>query len=343
MEKNINDYLNEDQIENIMNKMKKRTGKVWNIPPLLYCLQNNDQLWYTILLLLGSNHKAGNECGETPFKTWAKKLTEMKEFSKFDAFLVRWVLTNDEWLELMTILSENKSKFCLKFLLDCRRDVHVWKTAQKTAGETPLHIACQSSHFEVIGQLFDLGADVNARNCWGNTPLIVGKSYPITAKLMEHNQININLANNKQQTPLILRAHEGYKAVVELLLARGASVNLTDEEGRTALHWAALGKLKTNNDCLQLLINHGADLAIRDKNGQIALHLAAKFGRMENLELLISKGSEVSTMDNCGNTPLHLATEFDCKVQKKRDIFHVHAKWKCHKFLLEKGADQTIR
>ena len=126
-------------------------------------------------------------------------------------------------------------------------------------------------------------------------------------------------------------------------MARGASVNLTDEEGRTALHWTALGKLKTNNDCLQLLINHGADLAIRDKNGQIALHLAAKFGRMENLELLISKGSEVSAMDNCGNTPLHLATEVDCKVQKKRDIFHVHAKWKCHKFLLEKGADQTIR
>lgn len=51
-------------------------------------------------------------------------------------------------------------------------------------------------------------------------------------------------------------AFVGHKDVVELLIARGADVNIRDRGGRTALRWAKHGR---NKEIVELLQKHGAE------------------------------------------------------------------------------------
>jgi ankyrin repeat protein len=60
--------------------------------------------------------------------------------------------------------------------------------------------------------------------------------------------------------------------VVDLLLARGASLDDADNRGRTALMIAAGLSDRTVVD---LFLRHGADRTLKDKDGKTALDLAA--------------------------------------------------------------------
>jgi ankyrin repeat protein len=96
----------------------------------------------------------------------------------------------------------------------------------------------------------------------------------------------------------------GNKAMVELLLSRGADVNAADGFGRTALHIAAeKGFLAV----AEVLLAHHADLNARDSqsNGErTPLHLAAERGNVEMLKWLIARGADINARSKNGSTPL---------------------------------------
>ena len=75
--------------------------------------------------------------------------------------------------------------------------------------------------------------------------------------------------------------------MVALLLDRmeGADVAAKDEDGRTALHWAAE---RGHKDVVALLLDKmDRDLiAAKDEDGQTALHLAAEEGHKDVVALL---------------------------------------------------------
>ena len=62
----------------------------------------------------------------------------------------------------------------------------------------------------------------------------------VAAALVMEGRACIELKNNRGQTPLFLSASQGHWGVVELLVANGADVGITDEEGDTALHVAII-------------------------------------------------------------------------------------------------------
>lgn len=51
---------------------------------------------------------------------------------------------------------------------------------------------------------------------------------------------DINIRNNRNQTPLQLGVMQGHTDLVQLLVAEGADVNMEDEDGDTAMHVALL-------------------------------------------------------------------------------------------------------
>jgi ankyrin repeat protein len=136
------------------------------------------------------------------------------------------------------------------------------------------------------------GADVNARDEWGDTPLHKAASddnKELTALLLAHGA-NVNARDDIGHTPL----HSAlYKDESELLLAHGADVNAKDNEGKTPLHHAASddpkdfkGAVKQITEWdlarIELLLAHGADVNAKDNDGRTPLFYA-KIGAIAKL------------------------------------------------------------
>ena len=105
------------------------------------------------------------------------------------------------------------------------------------------------------------------------------------------------------QTALMHAAQLGNIECLDLLLKAGADINYRNNEGKTALHFAA-----PHPDCVRFLIEHGAEALIIDAGGVSPCHAAAAAGTPESLNLLIEKSNNLlQAIDYTGNTALHYA------------------------------------
>lgn len=106
-------------------------------------------------------------------------------------------------------------------------------------------------------------------------------------------------------TPLMmassLKAGDG-DALIDTLLSAGADVNAKNNNGQTALHFAAS---KNNIDTARKLTAHKASARAKDKRGQLALHRAAAVGSVPMMKLLLENKSPVNATDVDGMTALH--------------------------------------
>jgi len=189
-------------------------------------------------------------------------------------------------------------------------------------GRTPLHNAVMDSHklspdsnrSQIAAILLAKGADVNAKDKEGNTPLHFA-------------------------------TQQGHTKTIEILIANGADVEAKDGNGRTALHIAEKMASKGRywhlhyKDIFFLLLKHGklkptavkklqpVKVELRDKN--TSLLNAARKGQKYVVEFLIDNGAEVNSKDNFGNTPLHRAA-----IGGHRDVVEL---------LIARGADVNAR
>ncbi len=122
---------------------------------------------------------------------------------------------------------------------------------------------------------------------------------------------DINQADEKGTTAL-MQAAEGSAylpnnaSAVTMLLDKGATVDLQDKSGRTALYRAvAEGK----DDVVRQLLAKKADPNHKDSNGSPILVQAVQYGRLALLPLLIQSGAQVELADAHATTPLMLAAE----------------------------------
>lgn len=129
-------------------------------------------------------------------------------------------------------------------------------------------------------------------------------------------------------TPLYLAIARNHNAIVKLLLEYGANLLLQSDRGYDAIHRAVM-----NNDAemVELLLEQqGVDVNHRDEDGKTALHYAASLtirGEAWDLRrvirLLLSKGGDISIKDKYGSVPLVLAkgaAEDVCKLLGQRAV-----------------------
>jgi ankyrin repeat protein len=117
-------------------------------------------------------------------------------------------------------------------------------SATDSQGDTPLHWAAAEGRFETAKFLIEKGADVNATNHFGGTPLLV-------------------VARDKVAP-----------AVVQLLLQSGARVGATDGSGENALHKLAwFGYPQENIRSAQILLDAGADVNVKNRQGKTPLDI----------------------------------------------------------------------
>ena len=167
-----------------------------------------------------------------------------------------------------------------------------------------LHDDAKKGNVGEVERLIEEGADVNAKDEGGNTPLHWAAFYgnaPM-AELLIKNGAKVNAQNKLRATPLHVAAFEGKVVMAELLINMSADVDARKEGGFTPLHDAAsMGHAAM----AELLIREGADVNAREKIGATPLHHAATLGHTSVAELLIRKGAKVNARNKRRFTPLH--------------------------------------
>ena len=112
---------------------------------------------------------------------------------------------------------------------------------------------------------------------------------------------NPNAINNKGQTPLHLINRQPAN-VVRSLLEAGGDINATDNLGKTPLHTSDWG----SHEIGMILLEAGADVNATDKFGQTPLHIVDR-KEATRTDFLLRAGADPNAIDNEGRTPLHCA------------------------------------
>lgn len=86
--------------------------------------------------------------------------------------------------------------------------------------------------------------------------------------------------------------------------ASGLGVNVTNQDGSSPLHMAAL---HGRTDLVPLLLKHGAYSGARNTSQAVPLHLACRQGHFEVVKCLLEANAKPNKKDLGGNTPLILA------------------------------------
>lgn len=194
---------------------------------------------------------------------------------------------------------------------------------------TPLYLA--ASHApdtraqSAIALLLSRGADVDARTVWGTTALTSAAFRDATALIhfLIDEGADVNSRAKNGRTALIMATDMGFRPreTIPVLLARGADPDIPDNEGKTALMWAAF---HARQELVELLLAGGADLALRDHAGWTALmHAAGLSPKASTIGML------TNVPDPSGKNAPRLEKAWQIRAKTVR-------------FLLERGSDPAV-
>jgi ankyrin repeat protein len=118
--------------------------------------------------------------------------------------------------------------------------------------------------------------------------------------------VNIDREDYQGLTALMLALIQGHLKAMELLIFKGADLNVKNNGGLAAL---MLASQDGHVNAMELLIAKGSDVNIMNINGSTALMFASENGHVGAVELLISAGSDVNIMNGFGSTALMHASK----------------------------------
>lgn len=169
---------------------------------------------------------------------------------------------------------------------------HALIHAKDNWGNTPLHTAIIADKGDIAEWLINAGADVNAKNKYGVTPL------HLTSKT------EVYIDRNDER-------------IGDLLIAYGADADTTTEAGDTPLHYAAY---QSQYFAADRLLSSDANVNAKNNKGTTPLHLAVSKNAIDLADLLISNGADVYAEDSNGKTPLSIALALAKNYNKMANI-----------------------
>ena len=169
--------------------------------------------------------------------------------------------------------------------------------------------AAERGDTPTVLQLLAKGADINARDARGRTPVMAAThgNRPDTVRTLIRAGADIDIQDNRKDNPFLYAGAEGLLDILKLAIDAGASTKLTNRFGGTALipaaergHVEVVSELLTRTD---VDVNHVNNL------GWTALLEAIILGdggprRTEVVRLLVGAGADVNLADGDGVTPL---------------------------------------
>jgi ankyrin repeat protein len=185
----------------------------------------------------------------------------------------------------------SRARRCLELLISHGAHINL----RTEGGESPLHYFAQNWGQEEVKQLLDAGAEIDAVNFTGQTPLMFARS----------------------------------REVAEFLIAAGASSERRDKFGYNPVDWTTMWRIDEllelysssvpgatknakliaaihsgNMDNVQTQLSDGAGSDAVDGYGTPAIHIAARQLLSEIVKTLIDSGADINTLSPQGRTPL---------------------------------------
>jgi ankyrin repeat protein len=173
---------------------------------------------------------------------------------------------------------------------------------------TVLMEAARRAHNDIAIELINAGADINAQDSYGATPLIfagISGASEVMVTLIKKGA-NVNAKDYMGRTALIevLTSENEHKpGIIQTLIDAGADVNARANFGSTAFMMAA------NSQSAKTMMDAGADVNAKNDEGKTALMMAVAYGYIQAVETLIDAGADVNAKDNYGVTVLMRAKD----------------------------------
>jgi ankyrin repeat protein len=156
---------------------------------------------------------------------------------------------------------------------------------------------------EVIPDLLDAGADINAPGSFIGTPLMIAvtksKEYPEVVSLLIQRDADVNVEYGSFGTAIsvalslvgVLRGVSS--TVAQELLDAGADVGYVNPTGATMLICTMDGDNRDSHKIVQTILDAGVDVNAADENGTTALMMAVLRGAsVETLHMLLKAGAD---------------------------------------------------
>lgn len=189
---------------------------------------------------------------------------------------------------------------------------------------------------EVISDLLDAGADINAPAFFFGTPLmnamVRSREHPEAVSLLLQRGADPNIECRPFGTALSVALTMGGVALdaVWALIDAGAEIRYVDPYGATMLICAVMGVARNSQEIVRMMLDAGIDVNAADEAGGTAFLAAVRAdASLEILQLLLDAGADVNASDNLGTTPL-MAAAFGSDPDQV-------------KLLLDAGADAGVR
>ncbi|MEW5948828.1 MAG: ankyrin repeat domain-containing protein [Thermodesulfobacteriota bacterium] len=177
-------------------------------------------------------------------------------------------------------------------------------------GWTPVMLAIEKGHTEMVNFLISRGANIEAQNQEGGTPLIVASynGHPNIVELLIEKGAQVNTRSIAGQSPLRFAVMQNHFEIAKLLISNGSHIDDKDANGWTPLMSAVQNG---NKELIDFLLEKGADIEAENNNGERPLFIAISSRHPDIVDLLLDRGAKVNTKTKESLTPLHMAVLSD--------------------------------
>ncbi|PAA62749.1 hypothetical protein BOX15_Mlig017318g2 [Macrostomum lignano] len=189
--------------------------------------------------------------------------------------------------------------------------------------ETPLHVACRNLKLDIVELLLEYGADPNAIDGNGKTPIFgalsASKGFEI-CQLLLAKSADVNVVSKDGVSVLAEAFFRGSRSIIDLLLQTGARLSADTLSPNFEVFRTNIRSRKNKN--LTELLDLGVPVDRRESQWNL-LHLAIETCRSSLINELLSRGASVTVKDAKGYTPLLTAIRFG-QIDLAREILRKH-------------------